>query len=261
MKHRLFTSILVIVMLVLSAIPVTPAQALGGGYVRVVSIAVTTCNPNSFIGVRVNLTRMTPSGEESTRSHTLENLTRGGIRSSGTDNSTGSGNVINFSERLAPPGGTTTGDILKWTSTAFFIPSGERTVSSITFRCSTGQVIATSSGGLEGTQFFNPGDARMDPRPGDRIAVYCNQKNQVVVYGINDGESADRSGFLLAVFKVNDVRAAGDNGMTKNLGENGTVSISLMKGWYWVSWNGGKFGATGTDTFTKNFSETACNNG
>ena len=106
--------------------------------------------------------------------------------------------------------------------------------------------------------FFAPGDARVDPRPGDRLVIYCDQKDRVVVYGIDDTQTEDKQGFLLAVFNAGDVQAGGIDGLTENLGENGTLSISLNRGWYWVAWNGGKFGATGKDIWVKNFSENAC---
>jgi hypothetical protein len=130
-----------------------------------------------------------------------------------------------------------------------------------TVNCTTGEVamldFASKAAG-NAAEFYDPYDARIDPHPGDRLAVYCNQKDQVVVYGIDHTQADFRKGFLLAVFKLDEIRAAGDKGLTRNLGENGTLSISLIKGWYWVAWNGGKFNAAGEDIWVKNFTETAC---
>jgi hypothetical protein len=136
-----------------------------------------------------------------------------------------------------------------------------------TVNCTTGAVAmldftAKAAGGNgSAVEFYDPYDARIDPRPGDRLAVYCNQKDQVVVYGIDHAQADFRKGFLLAVFKLEDIKAAGDKGLTRNLGENGTLSISLIKGWYWVAWNGGQFNATGQDIWVKNFAETTCTYG
>jgi hypothetical protein len=119
-------------------------------------------------------------------------------------------------------------------------------------------VIAPPTPGA-GVSFFNPQDGRVDPRPGDRIAVYCNNPNpdRIVVYGIADDVPGPRNGFLLVVFSYKAILAAGDKGVTLSAGENGTVSASLMKGWFWIAWNGGKYRATGQGDFKKNFESVA----
>jgi hypothetical protein len=101
--------------------------------------------------------------------------------------------------------------------------------------------------------FFNPGDDRIDPRPGERITVWCNQKDKIVVYGIADDQPANKSGFLLGVFSYKEVKAAGEKGLTKKVENLGSVSISIKDGWAWIAWNGGKYNATGRDIFVKNF--------
>jgi hypothetical protein len=106
-------------------------------------------------------------------------------------------------------------------------------------------------------KWFNPDDDRVQPLPGDRLAVWCNQPDKIVVYGIASDQPGDKSGFFLTVFSYKEVVAAGDKGLTKHLGSNGSVSISLMKGWFWIAWNGGKYNATGQGIFVKNFEDAA----
>lgn len=91
-------------------------------------------------------------------------------------------------------------------------------------------------------QYWNPGDNRVDPRPGDRLAVWCNQPGKLVVYGIdNNGK-----GFLLTTFNNMAILTAGSLGVTKNLGANGTVSVSEdSQGNFWLAWNGGQWNADG----------------
>src|SRR6202008_1813637 len=42
---------------------------------------------------------------------------------------------------------------------------------------------ATCSGG---TTFFNPADGRIDPRPGDRIAIWCDAPNVMTIWGVGN---------------------------------------------------------------------------
>jgi len=107
-------------------------------------------------------------------------------------------------------------------------------------------------------QWFNPGDDRVDPRPGDRLAVYCNptaKPPSIVVYGIADNVPDWQKGFWLATFVNADLLKAGPKGITKDLGPgNGTVSMMQDgKGHFYVAWNGGKFGANGHGDFSKSF--------
>jgi hypothetical protein len=149
--------------------------------------------------------------------------------------------------------------------TFVYYDSNSSAMAGYTVNCTTGAVamlnFASKAAGVNAVEFYDPHDARVDPHPGDRLAVYCNQKEQVVVYGIDHAQADFQKGFLLAVFKLDDIEAAGDKGLTKNLGQDGTLSISLIKGWYWVAWNGGRFNATGEDIWVKNFAETACTYG
>ncbi len=99
-------------------------------------------------------------------------------------------------------------------------------------------------------QWFNPNDGRIDGKPGDRLVVWCNQPDQLVVYGVSD----DSKGFLLSVFSNKAIRAAGPNGLTKSLDQFGKLSVSEdSQGNFWLAWNGGIFKATGKEPFAKGF--------
>ncbi len=103
---------------------------------------------------------------------------------------------------------------------------------------------------------WNPNDARVDGRPGDRIAVYCNTNttgtnaNTIGVYGIlNNGE-----GKFLTAFKYSDVVKAGGKGITRSVEPLGTVYISVNdKTNFYVKWMGGPADATGMGDFRKWF--------
>lgn len=105
------------------------------------------------------------------------------------------------------------------------------------------------------TQFWNPNDGRVDPHQADRLAVYCNQSDKIVVYGVSDTAPQDQSGFFLTMFSYKEVAGAGHPGITHTVGVNGRITVSLIDGWFWIAWNGGQFHATGQDTFVKNFSD------
>jgi hypothetical protein len=115
------------------------------------------------------------------------------------------------------------------------------------------QVIYATTGTCPGLPFasggekhFDPKDSRIDGRPGDRLVVYCNQPDTIVVYGVDNSGK----GFELTTFSNQAVRTAGSQGMTKSFGSNGTVSISSdSKGNFWLAWNGGPYG-----NFSKGFS-------
>jgi hypothetical protein len=92
--------------------------------------------------------------------------------------------------------------------------------------------------------FFSPGDNRLDPRPGDRIAVWCNPPDTVVVYGVKE---TDSGGFWLVSFSNKELLKMGKNvGIYKPVPNNGQVSVSTDgQGNYWAAWNGGEHGADG----------------
>src|SRR5262245_40044066 len=65
----------------------------------------------------------------------------------------------------------------------FNAPSGHRIVVSPP----AAKIDIAPSCGPGGGQFFNPGDGRINPQPGDRIAVYCNNTRPptIGIYGID----------------------------------------------------------------------------
>lgn len=91
--------------------------------------------------------------------------------------------------------------------------------------------------------FFNPGDGRVDPRPGDRLAIYCNQPTGFVdVWGVDDRSK----GFPLAAFSVDDLASADLAGLYITVEPFGTISLSMdEQGNLWAAWNGGQYNADG----------------
>jgi hypothetical protein len=120
-------------------------------------------------------------------------------------------------------------------------------------KCNGGTIIANPGGAS-----FSSGDNRVDPRPGDRLAVYCNLTDtppNIVVYGIADNLPDYEKGFFLAQFNVADLLKAGKTGLTENAGASaGSVSMADDgSGNFYVAWNGGQFHATGQHDFSKSF--------
>jgi hypothetical protein len=101
--------------------------------------------------------------------------------------------------------------------------------------------------------FFNPGDGRIDPRPGDRLAVYCNpgaNPPNVDVWGVLN----DSSGRRLYTFPFSDLVKAGAKGITKKVEPLGTIFLSVdANNNFFAVWTGGPAAATGTRDFTKAF--------
>ena len=101
--------------------------------------------------------------------------------------------------------------------------------------------------------WFDPKDGRVDPRPGDHLAAYCDFKKgtiSAIVIGTNDSQ-----GKMLATFKYSDILKAGKPGLPAKLGVLGIVSLSGdSQGNFWMAWNGGIYGATGQGDFAKGFS-------
>jgi hypothetical protein len=146
----------------------------------------------------------------------------------------------------------------KWAFTLKAADGTPLTLSTISFTCAAPGVITNlvvTNIDLTVSDSWNPDDGRVDPHPGDRLAVWCNQPDKVVVYGIADDLPQDKSGFHLATFSYSGILAAGDRGLTVRAGANGTVSVSIRNGWFWIAWNGGKYHATGQGIFVKNFED------
>jgi hypothetical protein len=100
--------------------------------------------------------------------------------------------------------------------------------------------------------FFGPGDSRVDPLPGDRLAIWCNTTTTpptIVVYGVND----DKSGFFLTLFKNADLLKAGPKGITQEA-TNGTVSMMQDgNGHFYAAWNDGQAHPSDQGDFAKSF--------
>jgi hypothetical protein len=122
-------------------------------------------------------------------------------------------------------------------------------------KCNGGTIVANPTAG---GAFFAPGDGRVDPRPGDRLAVYCNTTftpPSVSVWGIADNLPDAKKGIFLATFNLPDLLKAGNRGITKNAGANlGSVSLADDgQGHFYAAWNGGKYNANGLRDFSKSF--------
>jgi hypothetical protein len=220
MRSRLLRLCLVLVFVVMSlGVGVRPAAAAGTVTATCNSIDVsgTTLTP----GFPVSVLFLSPSGIPPI--FTLSNFTTGAYTAS-TPHTLPVGTVVSgiMSDGFAPQAFTVT------------IPA-----------CGAG-----------GGATWNPGDARVDPRPGDRVAVYCNidpngpNPNTIGVYGILD----DGTGKFLTAFKVSDIVKAGGRGITRSVEPLGTVIISVSGGnSFYVKWLGGPADATGQGDFRKRF--------
>lgn len=123
-------------------------------------------------------------------------------------------------------------------------------ISIIYYDCPSGVFWVKNSFGTEQTGDWHPGDSRIDPRPGDRVAIYCEPGDQIDVWGID----ASGKGFRLVTFDADEVASAGPTGITLDTGDYGAVSLSIdEKGNSWLAWNGGVFNATGQGDFAKLF--------
>lgn len=97
--------------------------------------------------------------------------------------------------------------------------------------------------------FFNPYDGRIDPKPDDRVAIYCYpQYREIEVWGIDDKSQ----GFPLHVFDYDDTLAAGSKGITVRLKQMGTVKLSVDREFNFLAvWTGPYNGGSGN--FSKAF--------
>jgi hypothetical protein len=148
--------------------------------------------------------------------------------------------TINFSEQPA-------GSLLTVNAREAFTESPIYNYST-TFPCGS----SSSTSGSGGVTFFNPNDGRVDPRPGDRLAIYCNTTANpptIGVYGIRD----DSRGVFLATFNVRDLLRA--RRITRALGSLGTLNAIAIdaNGNFYIAWTGGPYGATGQGIWAKAF--------
>jgi hypothetical protein len=116
---------------------------------------------------------------------------------------------------------------------------------------------------------FNPGDGRINPLTGDRVAVYCNV-DTVDVWGISGNEV----GSYMTTFTLDEL--TGKKPVTHTTPEGSvtlkldspaqyhwgfTSSVDTLPSWivdvgaqYEAIWNGAAFGADGSAPFDKSFS-------
>lgn len=108
--------------------------------------------------------------------------------------------------------------------------------------------ITDNSGSCGGSgTFFNPGDGRLDPRPSDRLAIYCNPP-VLDVWGVMQ----DGLGRRLFQFSLGDLAAAGAPGVNKDLNGYGTVAVGYYGGdTFGISWLGGPLNGNGMGDFRK----------
>ena len=104
-----------------------------------------------------------------------------------------------------------------------------------------------------GGTFFNPGDGRVEPQPGDRVVVYCNTSANLPtldVWGVTD----DSQGHELYQFSFANLRRGGAKGIWKRVEPLGSVFASVdANNQFVVQWFGGPAGATGSKDFAKSF--------
>jgi hypothetical protein len=111
----------------------------------------------------------------------------------------------------------------------------------------SGQCSATAS------TWFNPGDGRVEPLPGDRVTAYCDIPDGLITVYI---VKPDSNGVKFGVFNYKDVLAAGGKGLSITSALNGVVSLSVDKqNNFWLAWNGGQYSADGQPNhgFAKGF--------
>ena len=92
-------------------------------------------------------------------------------------------------------------------------------------------------------------DGRVDPKPGDRMAIWCNKdKRNIDVWGVGN----DSIGYPLTTFTEKELVAAGPVGVKHDVRNMGAVYAAMdSQGNLWIAWNGGPFGANGRDSFGK----------
>jgi hypothetical protein len=114
-----------------------------------------------------------------------------------------------------------------------------------------GVYVAVLDESVDCAQGFNPGDARINGQPGDRLAVYCNNtanpKNLGVILVDNKGK-----GFSELKFNYDALKAAGQSGVTTKDGLGNTVQAFMTgNNTFYVAWTAGQYGANGVDIFAK----------
>ncbi|MCC7446889.1 MAG: hypothetical protein IT324_05695 [Anaerolineae bacterium] len=143
-----------------------------------------------------------------------------------------------------------------------FVDNGGSSTGSGSFSAPTGHILQHPFGlfavppcGGGSTTWFNPGDSRVSPAAGDRLAVYCNTSgpnaNTIGILGIRD----DGNGVPLALVNYSDLIKAGGKGITVSAEPNGSIVIWMTSpNNFLVKWWGGQWDASGYGDFRKRFS-------
>jgi hypothetical protein len=153
-----------------------------------------------------------------------------------------------------------------------------------------GQSLPVDCAADSGAVFFEPGDGRVDPQPGDRLAIWCNTTANPPALDIwsvgNDSRGSRLTTIIFAdllktgnsmyaelkaklaamlrqpspnqaeLDKLYDEfrQAAGQVTLVRNLGSNGVLSITVdAQNRFVVAWTGGPYGANGQGSFLKIF--------
>ncbi len=137
-------------------------------------------------------------------------------------------------------------------------------LAAVTTLLTSGLVAKADGGGSS----FSPGDGRVNPLAGDRVAVYCNSNN-ITVWGID----TENNGLPLATFSMTELLAKSathtspegtvtlymDSPAQTHIGyttsSDTSTSLIVDQGTqYHVTWVGGHYGADGSAPFLKTFS-------
>lgn len=99
--------------------------------------------------------------------------------------------------------------------------------------------------------WFRPSDGRVDPRPADRLVIFCNNRVQPPTLDVW-GVMPDKRGVRLYLFNIADLVAAGRRGLTQDLGNQGVLAVGYYApSQFGISWLGGPFNANGAADFRK----------
>lgn len=187
---------------------------------------------------------------------------------------------------LGAPFTSSTGNPAIFSATA----SSAGTLSLTSFAVFGGNMVFTVTFSCRASTFFDPADGRIDGRPGDRLAIWCNTSGNtpnLLIYGV----TSDSKGIFLSTVNFADLLKAGNpryaelkaklakliqsgnpdpveldnllaearreaklNVLFKKLGGNGTLIIIVDdQNSFTVSWTGGPYGANGQGAWAKSF--------
>jgi hypothetical protein len=224
----------VVLILALSMVPVRPLQAASAGAITNVCLSGTVLNVTlNALGDSLD----NPSGDQIGFYANGHPIVWGNIPADGQYHSITLSVGLSAAEAAAP----------------VFVAAGDGNGSGVPIGGGFTGTGTYNPGACPSGTFFNPNDGRVDPRPGDRLAVYCNtgaNPPNVDVWGVLN----DSSGRRLFTFTFSDLVKAGAKGITKKVEPLGTIHLSVdANNRFLAVWTGGPAAATGTKDFTKSF--------